>query len=53
MDEAIIMMILAGVIATVGGIYYMIQDHKENRQAKINKAESNMESKKFNIIIIT
>ena len=31
--EAIVMMILAIVIATVGGVYYMIQDSKEAREA--------------------
>ena len=35
MDGAIVMMILAGVIATVGGVYYLIQDRKEaNMEAK-------------------
>ena len=32
--EAIGMMILAIVISAVGGIYYMIQDYKEAKQAK-------------------
>ena len=32
--EAVVMMILAIVIATVGGVYYMVQDSKEAGQAK-------------------
>jgi uncharacterized protein (UPF0333 family) len=32
--EAIGMMILAIVISAIGGIYYMVQDHKAAKQAK-------------------